>query len=493
MRRYLPILAALAACDDGLAPATAVIELRIVAPAPGDTTWDLDPILLLGEASAPTIGVLPDDSIWWTLDGDSLGAGRRVAIRATSGEHRIGLHARHGQARDSLVQTLDVRSEGLGRVLWTLPLGYDFNLGNGLTLFPDGNLLAYEPPGFFAVVRPDGSVERRYTTGRSHRFAPPTLGPGGVAYYSVQGIGLAGVLAWAPGDSVRWTFNVYDHSTAPEELVFGGIALDSADNLYFATEALDMPVWSVDRDGAFRWRSATRPQFATRTFGWVAIVQDSLVVAMPSRSDSAVAASLADGAPRWTAPVGPGWFGGPGGCPVPTVAVGAAGTVYVPSSEGGVTAVAPGGQVLWSAAAAGMRFTNPIVGPDAVYGATLGGAVRIRTSGGSVVDTIGRFDATPATASLGRNDVLYVAGRDTLFSFARDGARRFATPVEHLGTGCSFSGYSGPVIADDGTVYLHATGGLLIAVRDTVGPSSDAPWPTFQGSFQRTGRVATGN
>jgi hypothetical protein len=49
-----------------------------------------------------------------------------------------------------------------------------------------------------------------------------------------------------------------------------------------------------------------------------------------------------------------------------------------------------------------------------------------------------------------------------------------------------------PVIGDDGTVYVRASGVGVMAFRDTVGPSTTAPWPTLQGNFQRTGRVATG-
>jgi hypothetical protein len=484
----------LAACESVVAPPDNHMDLRIVSPAAGATIWDLDPVFLVGEASARSVGVLPDDSLWWTDGGGFLGTGRRLEIRATAGEHHIQLHARYGTAEDSVACLLAVQAGGLGRVIWALPLGYDLNNGQGLSLMPDGRLLAYEPSGVFVVVRPDGSVELRDDVGADFRFASPALGPTGIAYYTVKQSRGDGVLAWAPSGALRWWFNVHDYSSANEELPFGGVALDSAENIYFATEAWDLPVYSVDRNGAFRWRSATRPYLVTRSFGWVAVVQDSLVVAMPSRTDSAVAVSTADGSVRWTAPVGSGWFNGsingPHRCPVPVVAVGQAGTVYVPSSEGGVTAVAPSGSILWSTSAGGMQFTNPIVGADAVYGATLGGAVRVWIPSG-IVDTLGRWDSIPGTATLGRNDVLYVAGRDTLFSFSGDGTRRFATPIDHFGTGCTFSGYSGPVIGSDGTVYLHITGGALIAVRDTVGPATNAPWPTFQGNFQRTGRVAT--
>lgn len=489
-----------AGCDDTAAPRM-VIDLRIVSPSAGDTAWDLDPVVLIGEASTPAVGLLPDDSLWWTDNGDSIGRGRRVERRVTAGQHRLALHARYGPLRDSVERSLSVRTEGLGRVLWAVPLEDQDDINtqfesSGLSLTADGRLLARGRSGNVLVIAPDGSVELRYDLGFALSHAPPAIGPTGTAYYGIVGIsfgpGFRGQLAWSPSEGLRWTFNIGDFGPLSEETPFGGSAVDAAENVYFATSTFDMPLWSTTRDGALRWRSATRPMSVTRSWGWVALVQDSLAVVMASYADSAVAVSTADGAVRWTVPVGSGW----GSICRAAVAVGSGGTVYVPSSDGGVAAVGPSGQVIWPNAGGDTRFHAPVVGADAVYGAVLeGGAVRIRIPS-AAVDTIGRVEGTSlnrgAGATLGRNDVLYVAGQDTLYSFAADGTRRFATPMAHRGAACWGFG-DAPVIGADGTVYVRTTGGDgVVAFRDTVGPSTTAPWPTLQGNFQRTGRVATG-
>jgi hypothetical protein len=422
-----------------------------------------------------------------------------VERRATAGDHRIVLHARYGTLRDSVARQIGVLADGLGRVLWTVPLddepGWNEMDGDGLALTPDGRLLALEGDGRILVIRQDGSVERRYEIDAFLAHGPPAVGATGTAYYGVvqMGTGFSGLLTWSPVDGgMGWTFNVRDFSSATEELPYGGVAVDAAENLYFVTEAWDMPMWSVSRQGALRWRAATRPYLATRSFGWVVLVHDSLAVALPSRSDSAVAISTADGTPRWTAPGGDSW----GQVCRATLAVGSGGTVYVPASGGGISAVSPAGTVLWNKVGGTALFYSPVVSADAVYGAVRGGgAVRVRIPS-AAVDTIGRVEGSPpysaASATLGRNDVLYVAGTDTLYSFAPDNTRRFATPMQHYGAGCWRFG-DAPVIGDDGTVYVHTDRGGVMAFRDTVGPSATAPWPTFQGNFQRTGRVATGN
>jgi hypothetical protein len=160
-------------------------------------------------------------------------------------------------------------------------------------------------------------------------------------------------------------------------------------------------------------------------------------------------------------------------------------------AEGGagpkLLAIAPDGRILWQVT--GPYPHSPVVGTLRLYG-TVGPALVSISFDGATVDTLARVGTTGVT--LGARDVVYAAGTDTLYSFTRSGERRFAVPVpgaeeadrpRHL--------QSAPVIDAKGTLYLRTWTGVT-AFRDTVGPATDAPWPTFMGNFQRTGRVVNG-
>jgi len=486
MRRLLVVVLAVssAACDDAVAPGSDV-DLRIVSPAAGDSVWDLDPLVLLGEASAPAVGVLPDGFLWWTDNGDSIGGGRRVETRAAAG--RFVFHARPGELRDSVVRTLVVRPDGLGRLLWTAPLAEQVG-GDPLRLLPDGRLVARDAVYRIAVIAADGSVKLRYDLGTALVMGPPALAPDG---HLVFGLiwggpgGNGGALKWAPSGMVQWIFTTTDSGGFWPHHVHGGVAVDAAGNSYFTSEEGPAPIWSVGPDGGYRWRTSTQPLGPAEFLGWTVLVGDSLAVA-PWREDSIVAVSTADGSLRWKAATGaslPLCQGEP--------AVGPSGTVYTmgPGWDR-LVAISAAGTVLWDVP--GVASLNPLVSASRIYLAGPSGGVITLSFDGGVLDTLGP-PAGPgsAGASLAPGDVIYVAGPDSLVSLAADGTRRFAVAIPNaLGVGCQPE--TSPVVGNDGTVYLRTAIGVM-AFRDTVGPSTTAPWPTFQGNFQRTGRVATGN
>jgi len=474
----------------GTGPDIAVVILNPVAGAPA---YDTDTLLLLGTATSPAIGILPGDSIWWTHNGDVLGSGPRIATRPDQGTHRFVLRARYGAAEDSAVRTVTVES-GVGRVLWTVPLDDPFGSWtqhtDGLALLADGRIVAREGSAVMVVIAPDGSVTDRYVSPVPLAWASATTLPDGTVLTGVYagfpggtsvGTSVGGLIQMVPGGPTVWTFNQGTQGTGYHH-VHGGVAVDPQGTAYFISGEHEAPVWAVDVGGALRWRTEVEPedQSGQENLGFAVLVGDSLVVVPLPTSLAAV--GIADGAVRWVrSGIGSGW-----GRRMP--AVGACGTVYVGAINVGLAAVAPDGTVEWEASIPGLP--EAVVGRTRVYAGYANGSVVAVSFDGTTVDTLGPplVDSRSAGVTLGAGDVLYVAGSDSIFSFTAGGDRRFAVPAQ---VPYDLFTRPGPVISGDGTVYLRISDGVM-ALRDTVGPSTDAPWPTGQGNFQRTGRVATG-
>jgi hypothetical protein len=466
-----------------------------VSPA-DDPLHDLDLVTLVGEASAADLGPLADDSLWWTNDGAPVGVGRRVSVRVVGGVHRIGLHARYGDRSDSVVRSIDVTGDGLGRVLWTVAL--DTSTADGLALSPGGDLLYAKDNAPWSAhvavaIATDGSLRWRVETGLSAQKSLPAVGPGGDQYYGYwigpgggPGDDAGGVLALDADGIIRWTFIAADHASAGNGLyhAHGGVSLGPDGTIYVATEETDFPFYAVRPDGTMAWRSASGSN--NRFFSYTTLLADSLVATF-GRVDAMTVVGGAGGAPRWNAPVS-------GSFCLLAPAVGDNGTVFVPDGDGRVTAYTPDGTQRWDfPLPLGILQGSPVVGPDRLYLAAANGGVTVVSTGGAALGTWGPApqDYFHDGITLGANGVVYVAANDSLLSYDAGGNRRFAVAVPHRVTAECEESQGGPVIGPDGTVYLRASHFGVMAFRDTVGPATDAPWPTLQGNFSRTGRRAT--
>jgi hypothetical protein len=122
-----------------------------------------------------------------------------------------------------------------------------------------------------------------------------------------------------------------------------------------------------------------------------------------------------------------------------------------------LTAIAPDGRVVWR----GWEAAYPVVGPDRLYVSSGDGTVFAISLDGARQDTLGTLLTTGARTlaqragmTIGRGDVLYVAGPDLLSSLTADGALRFAAPITSvtwmavsLSTSDPWSGPTGPSIS----------------------------------------------
>jgi hypothetical protein len=464
------------------------IAVEILNPLAGAPAYDTDTLLLLGTATSPAIGVLPDDSAWWTDNGDLVGKGPRSAVLPDQGAHRFVLRVRYGAAEDSAVRTVTVR-DGLGRVLWTVPLEPEaFGDGDGLAMLSDGRIVARHGATDIVVIDPDGSVIDQYMGSFALAQASATALPDGTVLTGAWtgfpgGPGsIGGIVQFTPGAAVTWTFSLGAQGTGFHH-IHGGVAVDPGGTAYFISGEHEAPVWAVEIGGELRWRTEVEPTDTVggqENLGFAVLVGDSLVVVPVPTGLAAV--GKVDGAVRWVrSGIASAW-----GRRMP--GVGACGTVYVGGTNVGLAAVAPNGVVEWSVPLPGAP--DPVVGLTRVYTAYADGSVLAVSLDGTTVDTLGHppTDDVGAGVTLGAGDILYVAGRDSLFSLNAAGERRFAIPIQGVADDFPFA-QPGPLISADGTIYVRDDTGVM-AVRDTVGPSTNAPWPTAQGNFQRTGRVA---
>jgi hypothetical protein len=472
-----------AACEEVVAPEPPPLELEIIAPSAADSLFDGDSVLLVGDARAPDLGPLPDDSLWWTDNGLELGRGRAVKVLLVGAPHLLGWHARYGARSDSVSELLRVVGSGIGRLLWTVPL--DSSYVDGASLSPSGVLYALERGGERLVaISGDGNVLWRADLGAYVYGHPPAIGLDGTIYYGIvysDDGARGGVVAMAPDGTRKWVFATNDYGPPGNWYyhVHGGIAVGADGTVYFVSEERDAPMYAVAPNGRLKWRTSTRPDGGTRFWTHVTLVGESLAVAV-QRNDSVVAVATGDGAVRWKSSL-PGFS-----FDQHTAAVGVDGTVYICKGTT-LLAVRPDGREAW-------RRTIPFAGPGspAIAGTRLflamssGGALVYSLAGDSV-GSIGRAEGSvTGTVAVGANGVIYIAGADTLFSYGADGVLRFRTPISR---GLYFAADPGPVIGPDGTLYYRGFTALA-AIRDTVGPAVGEVWPGFQGGPTRSGRRA---
>lgn len=503
VRGVLALLAAtaLVGCHEVAAPTPPRLAVRIIEPTAGVVVGDLDTVRLVGEATAEDVGPVPDDSIWWTLGPAELGRGRVRQLRLTLGTDTIWLHARYGRRVDSASVAISV-VRAVGRMLWVVPL--DTNNFDGLSQAPDGTLYATDRQfGEVVAIAPTGEVKWRSQLPVHVAPLQPAIGPDGTLYWGyTYGLGSnGGLLAMAPDGAVKWHFacDAYGPPGSNYYIVSSHAAVGRDGTIYIASEENDGPMYAVNPDGSLKWRASTRTTETgiLRFSGPVALVGDSLLVSLRRQTSAPglhhlVAVATGDGATRWSRPVSLSYFQPSG--PV----VGANGTVFVairPMVYGGASlfAFTPAGDTAWSRRASWQMFSGSptLWGGRLFVGNALGGVWVYGTAAG---DSLRAFGNTTSTnfgnaVTVGRGGVLYTAGNDTLFSYTAEGVLRYAVPVYHRWDPSYGSGALGGVLLGaDGTVYLRAAQLGVIAIRDTVGPATDADWPTFQGNPQRQGR-----
>lgn len=486
------------ACSDPMSPDLKLVQLpsiqvAVLAPDSMATHAVEDTLVFLGLAAAEDLGVLPDDSVWWELSHVEVGRGRVLRLRLEPGRHFVKFLARYGRRMGGATARITVQGSRVGHILWMLPL--DTLDLDGISLSPRGALHVMDEGGGLAVaVGLDGSVRWRTHLDVVVQGHPPAVAPDGTAYYGHWG-GAAGsrggVVAIGGGGLRKWIFSANEHGPPGSTYhhAHGGVAVGRDGTVYFGSEENDGPIYAVNPDGTLRWRTSTAADTSRvrhRILTHSTLVGDSLVVAL-NRSGTLVAVDARSGALRWrTALVPPGEATDP--FPQFSVADDRNGRVIVGRGLKLVT-LDGAGRILWERSP-GVRFGSaaPVIDSDRrIYFANSAGGVYIYSRDGVLLARFGpestEIVGAPALAARG---MVYAAGRDSLYSYNASGDRRWAVPIDHRPG--PYGAVGGPLIAPTGNVFFRASHSGVIAVRDTVGPVVDAPWPAFQGGPARLGR-----
>lgn len=465
------------------------IELTIVSPPAGAALSVTSAVVLQATAQASDIGALPDDSVFWTVDGAPLPPGRTHTIRLDAGQHVLEVEARWGERTSQASRTVHVEGVPVGSVLWR---GIWEDEGSflgrgGISAGVDGTLYAHDRFGIFAF-EPDGSERWLHTSPGTGFEHPPTVLEDGSVVIGTE----FGVKAVGPDGTMRWEYQLEDRPGL--EHVHGGVSVGADGTIYFGTENTNGVVIALWPDGRERWVSLVQPADtpAWRFFGAPVIVGDTLVVLVTTNRSMVAGVDARTGEVKWRVDMRLDGVPIPVAAPVaPAVADNGDAVIALLTS---LIRLDPAGQIVWQIDYYG-PFGGAPASPNAlaisggrIYAPTGSGGIDIYEADGTYVARYGPAGSNwiEGGVTLGRGNVAYVLHRDTLRSYAPDGTLRYAT---HIG-GQAGSGQfyiQVPVIGADGTVYVRSLEGGVVAVADTVGPSANAEWPTMGGGNRRLG------
>jgi outer membrane protein assembly factor BamB len=478
----LLVLLALVGCEEEMVePEPGTLQAYIVSPLATDSVFDRDTVLFMGEATATDVGLLPEDSVWWT--GETIGSvpGRMMRHIVRLGRVRFVFHAQYEDREDSVSVDLDV-AESVGRVIWEAPI----RGGNKITLGPGGVVYALESDGESShriiAIGPGGVANWHSETFKANYRGFVALGSDGTIYIPHAEADVdqeGGVLAFNSDGTRRWTFFTEHHGPpgSPTYRVEGSLAVAEDGSVYFVSTEADAPMYGLHPDGSLKWRVpiGAFEGDPRKTFqGSTVLVGDTLAVAIHTH-DSIFAVDTRTGVVEWSASLP--YSGYRDWMP----AVSSDGTIYAARYRA-AAAFTPSGEVIWRRELGYFVDSGMTIGRENLYMANCRGGYRILNMAGDPVAEVGDMDASFGRAvTLGANGVIYLTHGDSLYSYNEAGELRFATQIDA-------AAYFGVVLGEDGTVYSPTVTGVA-AVRDTVGPATDAPWPTHMGGPQRRGRT----
>jgi len=485
------VLLGAAACDDEppteAPPPPPPIELTIVSPEHGSVFPVHHDIELLATATAPDLGSLPNDSVRWSVDGDVLVPGPSHTIRLAPGQHTLEVTARYGERSATQAVAVTVNEVPVGTVLWRSSLGVS-SFG-GLSAGDDGTLYAQEGTSELLALRPDGTLHARFSDlpGPLGEH-PPTILPDGSVLLGTW----LGVLALASDGMARWEYRTTDIGAGPEDHVHGGVAVGQDGTIYFGTDNYDGVVVALWPDGTERWVTTvldsvpTTPAGAWQFLGAPVLVGDSLVVLIERDSEGIVGLDARNGAVKWR------WESGYSRSSAQLLPAVAANGDVVVALRRHLVRIDPAGNVVWVVDGLPDWFDiEAVANAPAIAGGRIyvpaGRGLHVYEADGSYVGAVGSAGYPRGAVTVGRGGIIYVVDDRALTSFAPDGSLRYEVEISGAQP-INFWAPSGPVLAPDGTVFVHAGADGVIAVADTVGPSAGAEWPTTGGGFGRLGR-----
>jgi hypothetical protein len=455
------------------------IQLIIVSPAEDAELSDLADVQFVAEAYVDGVGPLPGDSLRWGLDGGHVGYGSSVALRLAPGSYLVEAWARYDGREAKVSRVIEVYSR-VGHVLWSSGVGRHER--SALSLGVDGTLYVQDDEAFELVwLGGDGVEVRRAALPEYPGEHPVTVLPDG----SVLVTTMRGVAKLSPGGAVEWEYLTTQLEGTYHAHVHGGVAVASDGTIYFGSEHQEGFLIALWPDGRERWVTETRDS-ANTSYRYVAapvLIGDTLVAIVNRYVSRIVGVDARSGDVRWRQAAVFGtavWQSSPALTPEGDLIV---------RLRDQLVRLAPTGELVWTAQTYGLNgqaSVAPTIDGERVYLPTRMGGVYVYRLDGSYVGRYGPDGVISGSVTVGRNGVLYVLGGGALHSYTPDGSLRYSTELNHQDP--TWYAPTPPVLAASGTVYVRTSGDGVVAVGDTVGPTTTAAWPTLGGSFQRLGR-----
>ena len=311
------------------------------------------------------------------------------------------------------------------------------------------------------AVRPDGSIQWQYLTGKA-TLGSPSIASDGTVYVatesSLNGASPSPLLALNPDGTQRWEF-MADNLLQADPVIAqdGTVYVGSANGTLYAVSPEGQSLWSTNIGSAI---------------GSLAVARDRTIYVLAF--DGHLYAVASSGSKIWETDVGAIQLSG-------SLAITAEGDICLAARNGGLKLFAPDGTLKRQISSINLSAT-PVIGTNGsmIIGDSAG-ILHIldpsNTNAWSSTNSGGGFWAAGAVSSEGA-------------IYAGNNARRLLAVSHSAATLWEYDAESGlnssPAIGSDGTIYIGTSGGKLISIFGGSG-LADTPWPMYQRDARHTG------
>jgi len=366
------------------------------------------------------------------------------------------------------------------------PKKWEFTAGGpisaALALGENGSLYVASEDGFLYALDPAGTLQWKFEAGPLAEA--PAIGTDGTIYVANRNQQIYSI---NPSGTQHWVWGGGPY--ADKNSLWRGGALD--DNYYYTPWRGQLRAIRLST-GVAGWPTG----MGFETEGSVSILPNGLIV-FPGvgRLDAAEAGGRTSWQyPVMNPPLTTDMLMKNGGHPPAGnfwlesgIALGATGTLYAAAGGSHLVAISPAGTLQWEFKTPG-NSTNratPVIGGDGtIYFACGDGHLYAVNADGAQKWALQTGASIAATPLLAEDGTVYVLSSRELLAVSPEG--KLVARVDFPG-----GDKSSPTLGPDGTLYVAAHTGRIVAFSTSHGPlMSSSPWPKFQRDLANSGRAA---
>ena len=306
-----------------------------------------DGTVYLGNGKSPLCAIAPSSGqeIWCSTNGRGGDAGQSTPAVSAAGRVYMG-------ARDNDLWAVDLD----GTVLWRYSVNFDGDVTTPPAIAPDGTIYMASNAlglGWLFALNPDGSVKWDLKNGIGILNASPAIDPDGNVYI---GLLASTVRKFSPSGEILWTSRVSRRNSSkrqpnhsPALGADGTVYFGSRNGLVAMNGQTGEELWSIDTDGRVESAPAIGNDGTIYFSEWT------------PRGGGLFYAVSPQGQVKWTFETNDPFVNA-------QAALGADGTIYVPSGRT-LYALSKTGKKVWEFSTAGGQFlSGPVIGaPGVIY------------------------------------------------------------------------------------------------------------------------------